>query len=90
MRRIVLQLICIVSGILFGTFSIFTVYCVGLIFGSMDRAASVSIIGGADAPTMEFLLHEVAGSPIFYAAIVTLLLFLGTGLALIFCKAPEK
>lgn len=87
MRRSVLKIICIVSGILFVILSILVISSIAQAFEEMS---TVSIIGGASTPTMGFFLRKVLGSPVFYAAMAAFLLFAGTGLALIFCKRPQK
>lgn len=76
MSRSVLKIVCIVSGILFVVFSIFTVYSAMLIFKTI---AGAGIIGGAGAPTMAYVLQKVMKSPVFYAARVALSLFVGSG-----------
>ena len=89
MRRSVLKITCLVSGILFAVLS-------GLFIASAVRAferlqtASIGIIGGADGPTALFLLQKVAATPVVSAAIVTFLIFAGTGLFLIFSRKPKE
>ena len=45
--------------------------------------SDIGIIGGADGPTAMFLMQEMMRSPVFYAMIVSFLLLVGTGLALL-------
>ena len=85
MSRTILKIICIVSGVLCVVFGVVTFLSVA---AGLERVnTSGGIIGGTSAPTVEFLLQT---SPTFYAAIVTLILFAGTGLMLIFCKKSKK
>lgn len=86
MYRSALKIICIVSGILFVIFGIFVAFSVAQFFDMAKNNASIGIIGGADAPTIMFWLQKVARSPVFCAGIVTLCVFIGTGLGLIFSK----
>jgi Na+-transporting methylmalonyl-CoA/oxaloacetate decarboxylase beta subunit len=85
MSRSILKIICIVSGILFITLTIFTIVSITQAFQAAD-AASIGIIGGADAPTALFLLQKLTRTPICSTAGMAFLLFIGTGLALIFTK----
>ena len=85
MFRTALKIICIVSGVLFVAFSVFTVFSVA---SGLERInTSGGIIGGAGAPTTGFLLRN---SPSFYPAMVSLLLFAATESTLIFGKKPKK
>lgn len=84
MSRKILKITHIVSGVLFVFFSVFTAISVA---AGLERVnTSGGIIGGAGAPTVEYLLQN---SLSFCAAIVVLFLFAGTGLALIFCKTKK-
>ena len=87
MSRSVLKVVCIVSGILFVILGFFTVCSAMRIFRAIAEAG---IIGGAGMPTMAYALQRVARSPVCSAAIAALFLFIGTGLALIFRRKPEK
>lgn len=80
-----LKTACIVFGVLFVLFSVLTAVSV---VSEMERFnTSGGIIGGADAPTAEFLLHN---SPLYYAALVALALFIATGFLLIFSSKRKK
>lgn len=89
MRRSVLKVICIISGILFVVLSISAVVSVVQVLAAAGDAGGTGIIGGADAPTLEYILQTAAKSPAFYAAIAFLFLCAGTGLALILRRKPK-
>ena len=89
MQRTVLKTICIVSGILFAALSLFLVISAVQAYQEVDRA-SVGIIGGADAPTGMFLLGKIVRTPFGYIAGVAFLVFIGTGVGLIFGKKSKK
>lgn len=81
MSRTILKTICIVSGILFAIFVVLTILSVT---AELERINTTGgIIGGADAPTVEFLILK---SSWCYAAILAVLVFAATGLTLIFRK----
>ena len=85
MSRTILKTICIVSGILFVLFFVLTLLSVT---AELERInTSGGIIGGADAPTVEFLLQN---SSVCYLAILTLLMLVITGVSLIFGKKLKK
>ena len=85
MSRTVLKIVCVGCGILFVFFSILTVLSVTK---GMERInTSGGIIGGADTPTVGFLLHN---SPLYYIALVALVLFIVTGAVLIFWNKHGK
>lgn len=85
MPKKLLKIACIVFGILFVLFSVLTAVSV---VSEMERVnTSGGIIGGADAPTAEFLLHN---SPLYYAALVALALFIVAGILLIFSSKRKK
>ena len=88
MSRSALKVICIVSGILFVVLGIFTVVSVALILGT--ATASVGIIGGADAPTLNFQLNKIMHTPAFQAFAVAFLACAGTGIDLLFTKKEKK
>ena len=81
----VLMIACICFGILFLLFSILTVLSIS---AEMDRINnSGGIIGGTDAPTIEFLLYT---SPLFYPAILSFLLFAAAGISLLLFRIFKK
>ena len=81
----VLKIACICFGILFLLFSILTVLSIS---AEMDRINhSGGIIGGTDAPTVEFLLYT---SPLFYSAILSFLLFAAAGISLLLFRILKK
>ena len=84
MSRTIIKIICIVSGVLFVALGAVTFYSVS---AELNSIITNGIIGGAGAPTVEFLLQT---SPTFYAAIVALLLFTGAGLMLILRRKTKK
>ena len=81
----VLKIACICFGILFLLFSILTVFSVS---AEMERINnSGGIIGGMDAPMVEFLVHT---SPLFYPAILSFLLFAAAGISLLLFRILKK
>ena len=48
------------------------------------QSASTGIIGGADLPTLAFLLEQLLRTPLGMAAVAAFLVFCGSGLMLIF------
>lgn len=89
MSRTVLKTICIVSGVLFVMLSLFLVISAVQAYQEANRA-SIGIIGGADAPTAMFLLGKIMRTPFGYTVSVAFLVFVGTGIALIFGKKLKK
>ncbi len=81
MSRKILMTICIVSCILFVIFVALTILSVTAELERINQNSG--IIGGADAPTVQFLVQK---SPWFDAAILAVLAFAATGLTLIFSK----
>ena len=81
MKRIILKLCCILSGILFLVFAIIAAFSVNQ---TLSRVSG--IIGGAGTPTLRFALQQAA-TPIFYA-VLFFFLSLGTGLALVLGRKP--
>lgn len=79
MAKKVLKVLCTLSAALFVVFGGATVWVVVRCF----EQPSANIIGGAGAPTLAFLLGKVARSPVCGLAIVSMAVFIGTGLALI-------
>lgn len=89
MNRSVLKILCIVSGIVFAALAIILVIFVVQTSKTVD-AASIGIIGGADGPTAIFLTGKVITTPLCYILISALLLFSGTGLALLLGKKTKN
>ena len=85
MSRTILKTICIVSGILFVLFFVLTLLSVTAELEQINTSGG--IIGGADAPTVEFLLQN---SSVYYFAIPALLMLVITGVSLIFGKKLKK
>ena len=86
MSKSVLKVICLASGVLFLVFGTIMVCSIVNMRNAVASYPQVSIIGGANAPTMQYLLGQVLRSPVFAATVLALLLFAGTGLTLIFGK----
>lgn len=82
MAKKVLKIVCTLSAALSVVFGGATVWAVVRCF----EQPTAGIIGGAGAPTLAFLLGKVARSPVCYLAIVSIALFIGTGLAMILRK----
>ena len=89
MHRTVLKILCMVSGILFAALAVILVIS-AMQVSKTANAAGMSIIGGADAPTAAFLLQKGMGAPAFCITIADFLLFVGTGLALLFTRKPKE
>ena len=89
MNRTVLKILCIVSGILFALFTAVLVICAVQAFKAVD-AASIGIIGGADGPTAIFITQKVITTPLCYTGISAFLLFVVTGLMLLFGRKPKN
>ena len=86
MPRTVLKILCIVSGLLFLVLGISLIVSIAVNPGSAGTAGSIGIIGGADAPTVEFLVRKALRSPACCIAMVSFFVFIATGLGLIFGK----
>lgn len=87
MRRSVLKIACIVSGIVFAIHSIFLIILAMQMLNVVGSSAQTSIIGGAGAPTLAVMLQMITRTPMFYGAVLSFLLFVGTGLTLIIKKS---
>lgn len=83
MKRTVLKVLCTVSGVLCLILAVFMAIAAMQV---TQKAASVSIIGGADGPTAVFLMERMIRTPIISGMVVTFLTFSGTGLALLLTK----
>ena len=90
MKKSLLKIACITSGILFTVLGIYFIILVMKICNATGSSAHVGIIGGAGAPTAVFLLQKLASTPVFYAVVLSFLMFIGTGLTLIFRKNQKK
>jgi Na+-transporting methylmalonyl-CoA/oxaloacetate decarboxylase beta subunit len=89
MKRTVLKVICIASGVLFTTLAIFLAISAMQVFSRVN-AASVGIIGGADGPTAIFLTGKMMRIPYVCTIIAAFLTFSGTGLVLLFTRKPKN
>ena len=80
MDRSVLKGICAGSGI------VFLALCAVFFSGALRafQSAPTGIIGGADLPTLAFLLEQLFRTPLGMAAVAAFLVFCGSGLMLIF------
>ena len=78
MVRPVLKVICILSGILTAGLGVYIAAAAVPLPGQ-----STGIIGGADWPTLLLLLQA---SPVWPAVVCALLVFAGTGVALLFSR----
>lgn len=85
MAKMVLKIICIAAGILFVLFSVAAILSVAAELEQIN--AFGGIIGGADAPTVGFLLGR---SGWLYAAVAALILFVATLAGMILGKKSEK
>ena len=85
MNRSALKIICILSGILLVILSILGILAFER---AIETVRGISIIGGADFSLVLLFLHD--DMPVFYAAFVALVMFVGTGLALVFGKKTRK
>ena len=81
MSRKIFKTICIVSCVLFVIFVALTILSVAAELERINQNGG--IIGGADAPTVRFLVRK---SVWYDAAILAVLAFAATGLTLIFHK----
>jgi hypothetical protein len=88
--RLVLKIICLVSGVLFLVFGTITVCSIVNMCNAVASLPQVSIIGGANSPTMQFFIGKMFRSPVFGAAVLALVLFAGTGLALVFGRKKKN
>lgn len=79
MQKRVCEILCLVSG------GLFLLLALGLwsMLYSASNAPSASIIGGADAPTVMFLLGQPPVSGFFLATVVSLVTCIVTGVILL-------
>lgn len=89
MAKKVLRIVCTVSGVLSGILAL--LFCWNVALGMERINTGMSIIGGADAPTLSMIAHQVVqDAPIFGWMIPVFAVFLGTLTALAVQRARKK